>query len=165
MGSSLNLRIIEQPLLWRMNPKDAAPYNPPPLCPWARHLSPVCSGQAAVWLTLWFIPILILCVLVSVCQPGIDYRNRTFHAYYVYEASLSSFASSSYQAFAQCMFNRSVFPLLINQQCAVVCYCQQVLNDDYLISISASCLICSTSEDTYINTYTNTLAATCLSTS
>lgn len=79
-----------------------------------------------------------VCVHVSACLPEIYYRNRTFRAYYVYEASLSSFASSSYQVFAQCMFNRSVFPLLINQQCAAVCYCQQVLNDDYVISISAS---------------------------
>jgi len=29
------------------------------------------------------------------------------------------------------------FSLLINQQRAAVCYCQQVLNDDYVISISS----------------------------
>lgn len=113
--------------------------QPSSIVPLSEALEAVCSGQAAVWLTLCLIPILILCVHVSTCLPEIHYRNSTFRAYYVYEASLSSFASSSYQVFAQCMFNRSVFPLLINQQCAVVCFCQQVLNDDYVISISASC--------------------------
>lgn len=135
MGSSLNLRIIEQPFfeecIWKTLHHTTFLHCALEQGTWA----PSARGRLQFgWPCASSRP---QSVCAFVCVSARDLPKENISCILLLWSVIIVLCFIFLSSVCSVHVQQECFSLLINQQCAAVCYCQQVLNDDYVIRISS----------------------------